>query len=288
MSEVDFIFDVTSKDFEALVLKSDVPVLVDFWAPWCQPCLAMKPTLEKLILERGGKIRLAKVNVDAEQRLAMAFGISSIPDVLIFRDGRPVDRFQGILPEKALAQLLDGLLPTASEKLSEMALVREQAGELAEAEALYREALKGEELLDQARVGLARILLARGDKDEVMTLLDSVSGGGELGEEALALKARAWFADKVPGPANIDQAQARVAAAGTVKEKAHARYELGCRLAAAGEYIASLEELIEAAEGDSTLLTGTAREAMIQAFHALGDTHPVTQDYRSRLMMLLC
>lgn len=124
MSEVDFIFDVTSKDFEALVLKSDVPVLVDFWAPWCQPCLAMKPTLEKLILERGGKIRLAKVNVDAEQRLAMAFGISSIPDVLIFRDGRPVDRFQGILPEKALAQLLDGLLPTASEKLSEMALVR--------------------------------------------------------------------------------------------------------------------------------------------------------------------
>jgi putative thioredoxin len=283
----EFIFDCTAKDFEALVIKSEVPVLVDFWAPWCQPCMQMKPILEKLIRERGGKIALAKVNVDVEQRLAMAFGISSIPDVLIFRDGRPIDRIQGILPEKALAQLLDGLLPTKEENMADLALAREQSGDLAGAEALYREALKGEEFLDQARVGLARILLARGEKAEVMTLLDSVSGGGPLGEEALALKARAWFAEKVPGPADIDAARAKAASA-TGKAKAQARYELGCRLAAAGEYELALEELIEAAEGDQALLTGPAREAMIQVFHGLGDAHPVTQDYRSRLMMLLC
>ena len=217
----------------------------------------------------------------------MAFRISSIPDVLIFRDGRPIDRIQGILPEKALAQVLDGLLPTKEENMADLALAREQSGDLAGAEALYREALKGEEFLDQARVGLARILLARGEKAEVMTLLDNVSGGGPLGEEALALKARAWFAEKVPGPADIDAARAKAASA-TGKAKAQARYELGCRLAAAGEYELALEELIEAAEGDQALLTGPAREAMIQVFHALGDAHPVTQDYRSRLMMLLC
>lgn len=283
----DFIFDCTAKDFEARVIKSEVPVLVDFWAPWCQPCMQMKPILEKLIRERGGKIALAKVNVDAEQRLAMAFGISSIPDVLIFREGRPIDRIQGMLPEKALAQLLDGLLPTKEENMADLALAREQDGDLEGAEALYREALKGEEFLDQARVGLARILLARGEKTEVMTLLDNVSGGGPLGEEALALKARAWFAEKVPGPADIDTAKAKAASA-TGKAKALALYELGCRLAAAGEYELALEELIEAAEGDQALLTGPAREAMIQVFHALGDAHPVTQDYRSRLMMLLC
>jgi len=283
----DFIFDCTAKDFEARVIKSEVPVLVDFWAPWCQPCMQMKPILEKLIRERGGKIALAKVNVDAEQRLAMAFGISSIPDVLIFRDGRPIDRIQGMLPEKALAQLLDGLMPTKEENMADLALAREQDGDMEGAEALYREALKGEEFLDQARVGLARILLARGEKAEVMTLLDNVSGGGPLGEEALALKARAWFAEKVPGPADIDTARAKAASA-TGKAKAQALYELGCRLAAAGEYELALEELIEAAEGDQALLTGPAREAMIQVFHALGDAHPVTQDYRSRLMMLLC
>ena len=94
----EFIFDCTAKDFEALVIKSEVPVLVDFWAPWCQPCMQMKPILEKLIRERGGKIALAKVNVDVEQRLAMAFGISSIPDVLIFRDGRPVTYDSGDYP----------------------------------------------------------------------------------------------------------------------------------------------------------------------------------------------
>lgn len=283
----DFVFDCGIKEFEARVVKSEVPVLVDFWAPWCQPCMQMKPILEKLVRERGGKVALAKVNVDAEPRLAAAFQISSIPDILIFRDGRPIDRVQGMIPEKALAQLLDGLLPSKEENMAEMALAREQAGDLDGAETLYREALKGEEFLDQARVGLARILLGRGEKAEVMTLLDNVTGGGPLGDEALALKARAWFAEKVPGPADIEAARAKAASA-TGKEKARARYELGCRLAAAGEYELALEELIEAAEGDQALLTGPAREAMIQVFHALGDAHPVTQDYRSRLMMLLC
>ena len=283
----DFVFDCGIKEFEARVVKSEVPVLVDFWAPWCQPCMQMKPILEKLVRERGGKVALAKVNVDAEPRLAEAFRISSIPDILIFRDGRPIDRVQGMIPEKALAQLLDGLLPSKEENMAEMALAREQSGDLDGAETLYREALKGEEFLDQARVGLARILLGRGEKAEVMTLLDNVTGGGPLGDEALALKARAWFAEKVPGPADIEVARAKAASA-TGKEKARARYELGCRLAAAGEYELALEELIEAAEGDQALLTGPAREAMIQVFHALGDAHPVTQDYRARLMMLLC
>lgn len=283
----DFIFDCTAKDFEARVIKSEVPVLVDFWAPWCQPCMQMKPILEKLVAQREGKVALARVNVDAEQRIAMAFGISSIPDILIFRDGRPIDRIQGVLPEKALAQVLDGLMPTKEENLAEQALGRERSGDHAGAEALYREALKGEEFLDQARVGLARVLLCRGEATEVISLLDNVSCGGELGDEALALRARAWFAQKVSGPSDIGAARARVASA-TGRELALARYELGCLLAVAGEYEQALAELYEAAEADQALLTGPAREAMIQVFHALGDTHPVTQDFRARLMMLLC
>ena len=285
--EGDFIFDATEENFEARVVMSPVPVVVDFWATWCQPCKMLKPLLEKLVHERGGKIALARVDVDKQQRIAAAMGISSIPDVVAFAEGRPVDRFTGILPEKELGEFLDRLLPTEAQNLVEQARGIEESGDLATAEKLYRQALEGEEFLDEARVGLARLLLAKGEHAEVGTLLEMVNCGGEIGDEALALKARSWFAIRPGINTNIQEASQKVATS-QGKEKARALYELGCCHAMRGDYPAALESLVTAGEDDVTLLNGPVKEAMVQAFHALGDIHPVTNDYRTRLMMLLC
>jgi putative thioredoxin len=283
----DFIFDATEENFEARVVMSPVPVIVDFWASWCQPCKLLKPLLEKLVTQRGGKIALARVDVDKQQRIAMAFGINSIPDVVAFAEGRPVDRFTGLLPEKELAEFLDRLLPTEAQNLVEQARGIEDSGDVATAEKLYRQALEGEEFLDEARVGLARLLLARGEHAEVAKLLEMVNCGGDTGDEALALKARSWFAGRPGINTNLQDCSQKVASS-QGKEKARALYELGCCQAMRGDYPAALESLVTAGEDDVNLLNGPVKEAMIQCFHALGDIHPVTTDYRNRLMMLLC
>ena len=235
----DYIFDATEENFEARVVMSPIPVVIDFWASWCQPCKMLKPLLEKLIAQRGGKIALARVDVDKQQRIAMAFGINSIPDVVAFSEGRPVDRFTGLLPEKELGEFLD------------------------------------------------RLLLAKGEHAEVTKLLEMVNCGGEIGDEALALKACSWFADRPGISTNLQECADRAADA-QGKEKARALYELGCCQAMRGDYPSALECLVTAGEEDSVLLNGPVKEAMIQCFHALGDTHPVTTEYRNRLMMLLC
>src|SRR5437867_4462684 len=113
-----WIFSVGEKDFEAKVIEKsrDVPVVVDFWAPWCEPCLALAPMLEKQITQRGGSVLLAKVNIDEEQGLAMQFGIESIPMVAAFRGGHVVLDFVGLLPEPQLAEFLDRVSPTEAER----------------------------------------------------------------------------------------------------------------------------------------------------------------------------
>jgi putative thioredoxin len=277
--------DVADADFEREVIEASrqQPVVVDFWAPWCQPCLLLGPLLERLIAERGGEMILAKVNVDEAPKLAERFAIASIPAVKAFRDGRVFREFTGLLPEPYLRSFLDEMLPTPADRLAAQAQTLE-ASQPSEAERLYREAIAAVRNHETARIGLARVLLAQGKADEIEAVLEPVGVEGAVGEEAQRLKARAYFLRLAGDLGDEAAARQRLAAQ---PDSALARCELACVLAAKGEYAQALPLLLEAGERDPKLATTKVREAMVQIFYALGTDHPLANEYRGKLTRLL-
>ncbi len=169
------IFDVSESEFETKVVERsrELPVVVDFWAEWCGPCRQLGPALEAAVRSRDGRVELAKVDVDANQTLAQAFGVQGIPAVKAFRDGKVASEFTGALPPDRVASFLDALLPTEADELA-----------LGGDEESLRAALAADPSHRDAAVGLARILITRGDTDEARALLanlvDDFVGSGLL------------------------------------------------------------------------------------------------------------
>jgi putative thioredoxin len=281
----EWVREVTEADFEREVIEASRtrPVVVDFWAPWCQPCLMLGPVLERAVAERGGEVILAKVNLDEAPRLAEVYAVSSIPAVKAFRDGRVFREFVGLLPEQYLRSFLDEIMPTPADRLVAQARGLEAANPT-EAERLYRAAIEAQRNHEAARVGLARVLVAQGKADEVEAVLEPIGAEGEVGEEAQRLKARAFFLRLVKDLGDERAARQRLAAQ---PDSASARYEVAGLLAAKGEYAEALPLLLEAGERDLKLATTKVREAMVQVFYALGANHPLANEYRAKLSRLL-
>jgi putative thioredoxin len=280
-----WVFDVTEADFERAVLQASRarPVLVDFWAPWCDPCRMLGPLLERLVAERRGEVLLAKLNVEEAPTLAERYAISSIPAVKAFRDGRVWREFVGLLPEDYLRAFLDEVVPSAADRLASQAAPLE-ASDPAAAERLYREVVEKDRNHLGARVGLARVLLAQGQTDEIEALLEPVGSDGEVGAEAERVLARLRL-QRLAGAVGDEAAARRRLAA--EPESARRHFELGCALAVKGDLAGALPELLEAAERDPKLASGPAREAMVQVFYLLGVDHPLANEYRAKLARLL-
>lgn len=281
----EWIFAVTTSDFQAKVIDKsrDVPVIVDFWAPWCGPCRALAPLLEKLVNERKGEVLLAKVNTDEEQTLAMDFRIEGIPAVIAFRGGKAVLDFVGLLPEAQLRQFIERILPTEAEREAKEASGLESK-DPAQAEKMYRDALAQDRNQESAIVGLARILISQGKLDEASELLENLGPGSEQAEEVQHLNSEVWL--KKASADLPDEATLRARVAKEPKN-ALARYELGVQLAADAKYQESLELLLTAGESDPKLASTKVREAMVQVFHLVGDRSATANDYRNRLSLLL-
>jgi putative thioredoxin len=280
-----WIFSVGEKDFETMVVQKshEVPVVVDFWAPWCGPCRSLAPILERLVNQRAGAVLLAKVNIDEEQGLAAQFAIESIPMVVALRGGRPMLDFMGLLPEKQIAEFLDRISPTEADRKATEAVVLEKT-DPAQAEKLYRLALQKDANQEAAILGLARILIARNKDGEASELLDRVGPGSEQGAEAERLGAILWLRSHAGTRGDEATLRARLE---VDPKNAEVLYDLGCVEAAAGRYPEALALLLEAAQRDIKIARTKVRETMVKIFHAVGVRSPLADDYRDKLAALL-
>lgn len=263
--------NVDTATFDEHVLQAAVPVLVDFWAPWCAPCRALGPLLEKLEREYGGRFRLAKVNLDENPDLAAAFNVRSIPDVIAFRGGRAVAHFLGAQPEPAVRAFIDRLLPSASE------LERLEGGE-----ANLRRALELDPRNDLARLDLAELLIQQQQTEEARALLDQVQDNAALDARRDALRAAAGFAHS--GAESEERLRARLAANPGDLE---ARYALAERLAAARRYREAMEELLAIVRSDKDWRDGSARRLLVNLFTLAADEPELVSAYRRKLATAL-
>jgi putative thioredoxin len=280
-----WIVDIAEADFEREVLERSrqTPVIVDFWAPWCGPCRALGPILERLAEERRGEFILAKVNTDEAQNLAMAFRIEAIPAVKAFRDGEIVLEFTGVLPEPQLREFLNRICPSDADRLARQALDLESR-QPTEAERLYQRALEMDQNHQAALVGRARLLLARGEERRAAELLERALPGGELASQVDRMRSILDLRQLAREMGDEESARRRVAAE---PENAKAHYELGCIFAAAGRYAEALTELLAAAERDKRLGAAEAREAMVKIFHIVGVRSELADEYRDKLTRVL-
>jgi putative thioredoxin len=278
------IIDVREADFEREVLeRSDaVPVVVDFWAPWCAPCRVLGPILERLAEEHAGAFVLARVNSDEAPRLAQALGVRGIPAIRAVRGRAVVAEFEGAQPESFVRRFLAAVLPSEADRRCDAGDAALAAGDAALAESCYRDALALDAIHAASMLGLARVLAARGDAAEALEWLDRIGSGTPASEAAARLAAELRTGQGGEG----DEAalRARVDAA---PDDLDARLALGRLLATRGSHEEALEQLLEIVRRDPHHADDAARLAMLDLFAILGADHALTQRFRPALARAL-
>ena len=281
-------FDVTAADFQKLVVDAshEQPVLVDFWAEWCAPCKVILPILEKITESYQGELLLAKVNCDVEHALVQHFGIQSLPIVVLFKEGKPVEHFQEALPESAVRALLEKHVempePEEADPLEQaQALFAESR--FADAEALLKGILTEDNTNAKALIFYGRCLAERNELAEAQAVLDAVKSDEHKAELAGA-KAQLTFlrqAAELPDAADL---KTRVA---QNPQDDEAAYQLAIQQLARQQYEGALEGLLKLFTRNRSYNEGITHKTLLQVFELLGNDHPLVTTYRRKLFAAL-
>ena len=289
----DLIKDGSIETFveDVLEASANVPVIVDFWAPWCGPCKTLGPTLERLVKEAKGAVRLVKIDVDKNQELAAQMRVQSIPAVYGFVGGRPVDGFAGAQPEsqvKAFIQRLTGGAagqgPTIAELLTE---AQEQLNEGQNELALqiYQQILSDDENNGPALAGTIRCLIKLGHAEGARQMLDSLPPELQAQSDVAAAAKALELAEKSAGASG---AAAGLRAKLEANPNDHqARFDLSAALVAEGQNEQAVDELLELYRRDRNWNEEAAKKQLLTLFEAFGHADPLTVDARKRLSSLM-
>lgn len=272
-----YVVEVSEATFAADVLaqSSRVPVVVDFWAPWCGPCRTLGPMLERLADEARGAFVLAKLNVDDNPQLSASYAVQGIPVVKAFRDGKVVDEFVGAQPEGRVREFLKKVAPSAADRKLAEAHSLLATRHWAEAEAAFRAVLADQPANASAALGQLKALLALGRGCEADDLLEDFP----LGDAAPLAERLAPLARLL---CEVEGADAPLA-----ENDREAQYYQSARLLARGQFEAGMDGLLDVLRQDKRFRKGEPRQVMVAVFELLGDDDPATRDYRGELASVL-
>lgn len=274
---------------DVIEASAQVPVIVDFWATWCGPCKTLGPSLERLVREAKGKVRLVKIDIDKNQQLAAQLRIQSVPTVYAFQGGRPVDGFTGALPESQLRdfikRLTGGVDPLAAidDALSEAARFLDE-GDAVTASEIYSEILANDPVNGTAYAGLIRALVASGSEKEAKRLIDEAPPEIARHADVLAQKTALDLAAEARDLAPTRQLEIRLEAEPGDHQ---ARFDLAVALFAAGRREDAVEQLLELFRRDRAWNEDGARKQLLKFFEAMGQADPLTMSARRRLSSLM-
>ncbi len=286
MSESPYILEINQHNFASVVEASQqVPVLVDFWADWCQPCQQLTPLLTKLAQEYRGGFILAKVNADVEQGLAAHFRVRSLPTVMVIWQGQIVEQLAGLQPESAYRQIIDQYGNTGTDTaLQEQVEALWQRGHHKQVIELLHEVLQQEPDNIELKVTLAEKLLQLDQGEEAHTLLQSLPEEERNRQPASGLLARLQFADMAQGAPDRAALEIKVQ---TDPADSTARRQLAARCVLASDYETALEQFMEILRRDPQFEEEAGRKGLIAIFEILGNEDPLVITYRRRMFSLL-
>lgn len=286
--DADLIKNTTTADFMRDVVETSrtVPVLVDFWAPWCEPCKQLTPILEKAVRAAKGALRLVKLNIDEHPEIPGQMGVQSVPAIFAFQDGKPVDGFMGALPESQVNAFIARLLGEeaghgADMETAEAALAAGDANTAAQA---FGEILQNDAENAEAAAGLAKCYIKTGDLERAEQTLALVPPAKTDSAAVASARAAIELARKTDGASDVEDLRAKVA---SDPGDPQARFDLALALNAKGDRQGALDELLVLVAKHRTWNDDAARKQLVQLFEVWGPTDPATTAGRQKLSSLL-
>ena len=285
--------DSSDTEFVADVIEAskEIPIIVDFWAPWCGPCKQLGPTLEKVVSEAAGAVKLVKIDIDQNPQIAQQLRVQSIPAVYAFYQGRPVDGFQGALPESQLKEFVKKLTDSAGstqtspiDEALEQAKVLIESGDNAQAEALLEQILQHAPDNAEAKISLARLALDSGQLERAQNLINELGDEAKKSPEAASLISALALTERAGEAGDLAALKAKV---DNNSADHQARLELAVALFGHGQKEEAVNELLESIRRDRKWNDEAARKQLLEFFEAMGPVDDLTISGRRKLSSIL-